>query len=189
MIGLDVQDRGHFGLEVPEVGPIFTSLDDHPAAAAPAAARRAPDRRRAEHHRGIEARGQEDFSRHGRGRRFAVRAGNGHPGARFHQAREHLRIAERGHSQLPSAAQLDVAARHGIAIDDQIQVVIDRVGLMSPVNLEARIEPGVGLHVRTADFPPGRIEHVGQRAHAAAGNADQMGVGDLVDLQRREVVR
>ena len=93
MIGLDIQDHRVVGAKVQEIPAKFAGLDEDGVSVARPAAVASVSRCGAIDHRGIAARGHEDFGGHGRGGRFAMGSGDGQAAVPLHQLAEHFGIA------------------------------------------------------------------------------------------------
>ena len=61
-----------------------------------------------------------------------------------------------------------------VAMDQQVELFVDVLGVMGFVNVKAGASREPNIQIRAADFPSGRVEHLGQRTHARAGDANQV---------------
>ena len=77
MVGLDAEDSGVLGAEMAKIVAILAGLDEHEFAAARFSLPMGPRGTRAAMTVGSRPAAAEDLGGHGRGGRFAVRAGDG----------------------------------------------------------------------------------------------------------------
>ena len=183
MIRLDAQNDGMFRPQMQKVFPIFAGFHDKEILSAGLSAGGFSDRSGAAKNRGIPARLRKNMCDHRRGRRFAVRAGDGKRNVgqvsnlsrSFHDRLETcptlsdfsqgLKVAQNGNAQFGGAANFGIFGRNGIAVDDD-------------VGIRGKIFGGMALNhqIRTADAPSPAAQHIGQSAHSVAADADQMSV-------------
>ncbi len=51
---------------------------------------------------------------------------------------QHLRVAQRADAKLSGPAQLGIVRRHGVAMDDQVDRLVDMIGIVTVADVQRR---------------------------------------------------
>ena len=179
MIRLDVRDDGDIRIEVEEGAVRFVRLGDEELSGAVAAVRVVTLDDAADKEARVEVHAVEHRGGHGRGRRLAVRAGDGDGGIATTELGEHLRARPDGDIELTGSDELRVRLGDGGRHDDDIGCDgVDRGRFMADVD----IDPGAGklaniarrLEVGTAHHTAALMQDERDAAHAGAADTDEM---------------
>ncbi len=179
MVGLDVGDHDHVGVEVKEgaVGLVGLGHEVLPRAVAAVGVVALNDA--ADQEARVEPHAVEHGGAHGRGGRLAVRARDGHGGVATPERGEHLGARPHGDAELAGADELWVGLGDGRGDDHDVGLDrVDRGGLVTDVNVDARAGELAavtrGLEVGAAHAVAALVKHEGDAAHAGPADADEM---------------
>ena len=146
----------------------------------------------ADQKRRVESGGVENPRQHRRGCGLAVSSGHDqHFFADEEFVVQQLRQRTEGDALVEEVLEFDVAARHGVADDDQIgaRVKILRVERLchGDAQLAEEIRHGrIGGGVGAGDVESALLQHAGQRGHGGAADADQVNVFFFVHLVKQD---
>ncbi len=177
VLAVDVRDHGVDRREQQERAIALVGLGDEQVAAADARAAAELRETPPDHDRRIQSRAiQHEADHRGRGR-LAVRAGDGDALLLPHHLCQQLAAQDHRDAAVDRLDDLRIRHAHGRRADDDVDVA-DVGGVMSLVEVEAKglqvRGHGRCLQVRSAHVDSATQQNLGQRAHPAAADANEM---------------
>ena len=174
---VDIRNHRDRRRQLQERPVAFIRLDDHVIAASEPRVAAEGAQAAADHRRRIEARPLEHQRHHRRGRRLAVRAGDGDAVAKAHQFREHLGARNHRNPAPPRLVHLGIPRldrrrrHHDIRVADVRSVVPARDADAEAGEPRRHVRrPGI----RAADLVAEVRQQLRDAAHADAADADKM---------------